>query len=234
MASFIIFGGSLEGRLQEVKKRTDKLSSGVDLIISEEAKGIDSVRDIIAALSRKPYQSKAVSVVITESDKLTIEAQNALLKTLEEPPGNANLFLLSENPEMLLPTVRSRCQMISLGPAETNVSARSLKSAWQLFEKGDLAQIFETSADAEPTTWAELGRQLLLYIMGGQEFLEKLTAGPKLTELASEESLKETTGKTNLAQLRRFLNQAQQAKVDLSSNVNKKLVLENLFLTLPL
>jgi DNA polymerase III gamma/tau subunit len=234
MGSFIIFGANEEQRLQEVRKRTEKLSSGVDLVVLEEAKGIDSVRELVAALSRKPYQSKAVSVVITEADKLTIEAQNALLKTLEEPPGNANLFLISENPESLLPTVRSRCQLVSLGPIETNVSPRALKSAWQLLERGDLSQIFETSADADPATWAELGRQLLLYIMGGKELLEKLTPGPQLTEFATKEELSRAAERLNSASLQKFLASAQQAKADLERNVNRKLVLENLFLTLPL
>lgn len=234
MGSFIIFGANQELRLQEARKVADKLSSGVDLVLLEEAKGIASIRDIISTLSRKPYQSKAVSVVITEADKLSIEAQNALLKTLEEPPGNANLILVSENPENLLPTVRSRCRMINLGPAVANVSSRGLKSAWVLMERGDLSQIFETSAEADPVIWAELGRQLLLYIMGGAELLDKLSPGPKLTEFATGEELSKTTEGLNSVELQKFLASAQESKVDLAGNVNRKLVLENLFLALPL
>jgi DNA polymerase-3 subunit delta' len=63
-------------------------------------------------------------VVIDDADRLSIAAQNALLKTLEEPPGHAILILVTGSPGGLLPTVRSRCQRITLRPlAEADLRA---------------------------------------------------------------------------------------------------------------
>ena len=52
--------------------------------------------------------------IIPEADKMTVQAQNALLKTIEEPPKYAVILLLTENAELLLPTINSRCVMLKL------------------------------------------------------------------------------------------------------------------------
>ena len=62
----------------------------------------------------KPYSSKFKIYIIPEADLMTVQAQNALLKTLEEPPEYAVIFLLTENADSLLATIRSRCVMLKL------------------------------------------------------------------------------------------------------------------------
>ena len=62
----------------------------------------------------KPYSSKYKIYIIPEADLMTVQAQNALLKTIEEPPEYAVIMLLTENAETLLPTIRSRCVMMKL------------------------------------------------------------------------------------------------------------------------
>lgn len=62
----------------------------------------------------KPYSSRYKIYIIPEADMMSVQAQNALLKTIEEPPEYAVLILLTENAEMLLPTIRSRCVMMRL------------------------------------------------------------------------------------------------------------------------
>lgn len=62
----------------------------------------------------KPYSSPYKVYIIPEADLLTVQAQNALLKTIEEPPEYAVIFLLTENADGLLPTIRSRCVMLKL------------------------------------------------------------------------------------------------------------------------
>ena len=52
--------------------------------------------------------------IIADADMMTVQAQNALLKTIEEPPAYAVIMLLTENAEVLLPTIRSRCVMMKL------------------------------------------------------------------------------------------------------------------------
>ena len=62
----------------------------------------------------KPYSSKYKIYIIPEADLMSAQAQNALLKTIEEPPEYAVIMLLTENAEALLPTIRSRCVMMKL------------------------------------------------------------------------------------------------------------------------
>ena len=73
---------------------------------------VDEVRDLIDALSEKPYEGGFRTVVIEDADKLNDRAQNALLKTLEEPDGRTVFFLLTARKEALLPTIRSRCRPV--------------------------------------------------------------------------------------------------------------------------
>ena len=61
-----------------------------------------------------PYSSPYKVYIIPDADLLTVQAQNALLKTIEQPPEYAVIFLLTENADSLLPTIRSRCVMLKL------------------------------------------------------------------------------------------------------------------------
>ncbi|MBK8914686.1 MAG: hypothetical protein IPM64_08835 [Phycisphaerales bacterium] len=78
--------------------------------------GVDVIRHfVIDATGRRPALSSSRVFVLRDAERMNEEAQNALLKTLEEPPGRAHLILLSSSAERLLPTVRSRCQGIEFG-----------------------------------------------------------------------------------------------------------------------
>jgi DNA polymerase-3 subunit delta' len=73
--------------------------------------GVNAVRELIQEINKKPYQSEKKVVIIHEGHKMTIQAQNALLKTIEEPPKNVFVFILCENIENILDTIKSRCQI---------------------------------------------------------------------------------------------------------------------------
>lgn len=85
-----------------------------DVIRVEPDKSItvEMVREIIAHLGVKPYEGERHVVIIRQADKMTPQAQNALLKTLETPPGNDVFFLVSSNMTALLPTIISRCRIV--------------------------------------------------------------------------------------------------------------------------
>jgi DNA polymerase-3 subunit delta' len=90
-----------------------------DIIYVEHEKansiGIEEIRQQINQdIAVKPYASNYKVYIVDEADKMTVQAQNALLKTMEEPPEYAVLLLLTENAESLLPTIRSRCVMLKL------------------------------------------------------------------------------------------------------------------------
>lgn len=71
--------------------------------------GVDAIRDLTRQLSRSANQSGAKCAAIIEAERMSVQAANAFLKTLEEPGPQTYLFLLSERPYDLLPTIRSRC-----------------------------------------------------------------------------------------------------------------------------
>lgn len=77
---------------------------------------IDQLREIQRELSLRPYEAPRKACILEPAERMSVNAANSLLKTLEEPPGNAIIILLSENADMLLPTIRSRCQLIRFSP----------------------------------------------------------------------------------------------------------------------
>jgi DNA polymerase-3 subunit delta' len=77
---------------------------------------IEQVRDVIDRSGYRPFEGRRRAVVIDEADAMVHAAQNALLKTLEEPPSASIFILVSSMPDMLLPTVVSRCPRLRFGP----------------------------------------------------------------------------------------------------------------------
>lgn len=125
MHSFLIYGGTQDSRLdaalnlaQNILNRNSSIESEPDFfkleIENKTSFGIEEIRQLQRELNQKPFNSKAKVALIPESSRLTPEAQNALLKTLEEPPGRSYIILTAKDPSLLLPTVVSRCAPISL------------------------------------------------------------------------------------------------------------------------
>lgn len=73
---------------------------------------IDQIRELQRDLALRPFEAPKKACIIEAADRLNPAAGNALLKTLEEPPGNALLILLTANSDGVLPTVISRCQRL--------------------------------------------------------------------------------------------------------------------------
>lgn len=78
--------------------------------------GVDDVRDIIEEVYKKPFEKDKKVIIIHEGNKLTIQAQNALLKTIEEPPTGVYIIILCESLELILDTIKSRCEIYKLKP----------------------------------------------------------------------------------------------------------------------
>ena len=83
---------------------------------SSSSFGVDDVRNIINEVGKKPYEGDKKVLILYKCDKLTTQAQNALLKTIEEPPKGVYLILLSDSLEAILDTIKSRCQIYKLTP----------------------------------------------------------------------------------------------------------------------
>lgn len=90
------------------------------IYISHEKPNTIGVEDIRAQINNdiviKPYSSPRKIYIVNEGEKMTPQAQNALLKTLEEPPEYAVIVILTTNVEALLPTVLSRCVVLNMKP----------------------------------------------------------------------------------------------------------------------
>lgn len=84
---------------------------------SEKASfGVDLVRSIITEANKKPYECDKKIIIIHNGEKLTVAAQNALLKTIEEPPVGVFIIILSKDINSILETIKSRCQIHRLAP----------------------------------------------------------------------------------------------------------------------
>jgi DNA polymerase-3 subunit delta' len=92
-------------------RREDFLSTG-EFSGKARSIGIGQVRTITEKVSRQPFEGKRTLVILCEAHLATIEAQNAFLKLLEEPPASTILILVTEFTDRLLPTIRSRCQEV--------------------------------------------------------------------------------------------------------------------------
>ena len=113
-------GKSILARIFALKiLNKDKDIDYVDIINyrpSKASMGVDEVREIIEEVSKRPYEGDKKVIIIHEGSKLTVQAQNALLKTIEEPPQGVYIILLAESLETLLETIKSRCQVYKLTP----------------------------------------------------------------------------------------------------------------------
>lgn len=78
--------------------------------------GVDDIRDIVEEINKKPFEGDKKVIIIYDGNKLTVQAQNALLKTIEEPPAGVFIILLCESLELILDTIKSRCQIYKLTP----------------------------------------------------------------------------------------------------------------------
>lgn len=116
--------GKACGVCSACKSTKSKNNPDIIYVVPKKTKaiGADDIREqVLRQVEIKQYKYKYKIFIIENADKMTVAAQNAFLKTLEEPPGYAIFLLLAENPELFLPTVFSRCVMIRLRPLGTSL-----------------------------------------------------------------------------------------------------------------
>lgn len=122
---------------------------------------IEQVRDLIERLGIRPSRGPRRVAIIDDAETLNLPAQNALLKTLEEPPGHTIVFLVTDAEQALLDTVRSRTRPLRFGPLTVAEIAAALQSragvlnperanALARLARGSLARALAMSEGAEP------------------------------------------------------------------------------------
>ncbi|HRF28574.1 MAG TPA: AAA family ATPase [Candidatus Saccharibacteria bacterium] len=137
--------GTLEHIVQPVSSKSSTAAS-----ISVEA-----IRDLYTQTKTK--SKTATFVIIHDADAMSLPAQNALLKLLEEPASNTHFILTTHAPDRLLTTVRSRCQQMIVPPITTSQSKELLQSLGQTNEtkqrqmlfvaEGNPAELFRLATD---------------------------------------------------------------------------------------
>ena len=115
---------------------------GGQIVIGGSDARYRGVRDLIADLALLPVEGGARVAILERADRMNEDAQSALLKTLEEPPAGVTIVLCANDEEQLLPTVRSRCARLRLGP----VGSRAVE------------EILAEHGRADAPTAARLGR----------------------------------------------------------------------------
>lgn len=153
--SILITGSDETQRRKGALRVASESSSKFDTIIlnAKESGGIGDIKKLSSQIHKRPYESTHKSFIITEAQNLTIEAQNALLKVLEEPPQSSRFILTAPTSEGLLSTVSSRCRNTHLENnlgVEINIEPIKsffLKSAMEKYKSTDrldldLLQVF--------------------------------------------------------------------------------------------
>lgn len=104
--------------------------------VTHEKPNAISVDDIRAQINNdvaiKPYSSPYKIYIMNEAEKMTVQAQNAILKTLEEPPEYAVILLLTTNVNSLLPTILSRCVVLNMKPVSDSLVRKYLMEEMQI------------------------------------------------------------------------------------------------------
>ncbi len=106
------------------------------IYVSHEKPNTISVDDIRTQVNNdiviKPYSSRHKIYIIDEAEKMNVQAQNALLKTIEEPPAYAIILLLTTNADNFLPTILSRCVSLNIKAVPDETIEKYLMSNWQI------------------------------------------------------------------------------------------------------
>lgn len=214
------------------KPNLDKGHPDLILLESPSSIGIGQVRQLQKGLALKPYSSPVKTVLIREAERLTIPAQNALLKTLEEPPPNSLIILTTSKADLLLPTIVSRCQLIKL-PAKTEIEIDKETINHQLStinfilkgRVGERIKVAEGVAKDREEAIKFCQAQLLLW---REMLLTKIASSPK-----PPIRFKPYYPLLTPAQIVKTLGAIQETLSFLEANVNVRLALEALLLSYP-
>ena len=221
MTSYIIVGkNSAENEQKALSLCHEKTIDQFDItfITSEkDSLGIEAIKKMQEKVLLMPFRGKDKAVIIPRADLLTIPAQNALLKLLEEPPAHTYIFLLTENLDSLLGTIKSRCKIIKTLTTTATLSAQkadmlSTYIEWTKQSIGSALKTAEKMAKDKDESIHILGSimQQCRYSM-----LEHITSGSSLEKIP--EHLKLTQAAITTLQ---------------KTNTSARLTLEHLFLSL--
>lgn len=127
--------------------------------------GVDEIREqLVADAEIRPYQGKYKIYIVDDAEKMTVQAQNALLKTMEEPPAYVMILLLATSEESMLQTILSRCITLKLRPLQDGQIRSWLMSQKNMERKAaDVCTVYARGNLGKAITLAESETYLALY-----------------------------------------------------------------------
>ncbi len=207
---------------------------------------IASIRQMIAQVGYTPFEAPCKVFILDEAHAMLPSSSNALLKTLEEPPANTYIFLLSSESDKILPTILSRCQKISFFPISSAEIASFLKEqkACKEEEIEEVVRMCEGSIGKAlfliKHRWKEVVRAafgagdygaLCVVLSQIEETFEKLEEEGKklkLVDLLFEEILDQVR-QERLRDLGTTLKKIREARAAILQNVKPRIALERVF-----
>jgi DNA polymerase III gamma/tau subunit len=215
MNTYIISSKNFELAITEIDKlnkenKVDKFD--IEILEFEKALGIEDVRNIQKKIFLKPLKGDRKSTILMLKASATVDAQNSMLKLLEEPPPSSLIAIITDNYNSFLPTILSRAKIIELNEKLGELNNEPIKQILEIDGEGDalfLAQAVSKDKN-EAIKWLKDA------ILGARELmLENLEDKPKALRL------------------RKLIHKLELAHYDLkNTNVNTRLALENLFLNI--
>ncbi len=122
--------------INEIRDHIDIITWSLDK--GKSSIGVNTIRNIIEECNKKPFEGDKKVIIIENGNKITFQAQNAFLKTIEEPPANVYIFILCEELDEILDTIKSRCCIHKLRPLKDEDMILYLKTKYSNVEKEKL------------------------------------------------------------------------------------------------
>lgn len=228
----------------------------LEILPQNGAIGIDAIRSIKDFLKRKTAGTgQRRAVIIYDAHNLSVEAQNALLKTLEEPPEDTVIVMTVNDAGALKPTIRSRTQQLSVLPASLETALKHFESAGfgsaetekayhmsqgragllaSLLTESDEHELVQAISDAKALMGMSAYERLLQVDTLSKDKVKTSLLLEGL-ERISTSGMRRAAEKNQVSTVKKFYGLSQQimhAKKALSENVNAKLVLTDLLLNM--
>lgn len=213
--AIIIYGGNKDDRMSKAKEMlkahfindpfaSEKIEEGTfeDLLVIQSDEGkvditVDKIRTLTENFALKPFASVGRAAIIVDGEMMNEFAQNKLLKVLEEPAVNNVIYILTTNPEKLLPTIRSRCVTKWIGYENEVDNSEVIDDVKEvvrilLFGKGTLAEAFYNFSTYEKDR--ERAESFMCAMM---MFIRDLTVGSFEPSIVSNEDVLVAASKVN-------------------------------------
>jgi len=206
-------------------------SNHPDVSITETAGafiGIDYIRRLQKDIFVKPYEGKKRVSIIRQGERMTVQAQNCLLKVLEDPPGTGIIAITTANPVSLLPTILSRCQILKPDSERRIPDVAPYRDILKCFlDEGFVRASAETALlvkDDERSVEDFLDYSLLQL---RDALVFKVAQKEDLLYIKeSDEFARETAARYTLDKIGRLFDAVSKARENLRLNVNAQLAVE--------